>query len=62
MPPTSSSVSILLSPVGGTVWEGLGGVASLEEAWHHWRRRGLIGGGVSLGVGFEFSKVLAIAG
>jgi len=42
-------------PVGGTVWEALGGVALLEEAWPLleeawpcWRRRGLVGGGVAL--------------
>ena len=36
------------SPVGGTVWEGLGGVALLEEVWPCWRRCGLVGGGVAL--------------
>jgi hypothetical protein len=33
--------------VNGTVWKGLGGVASLEEVWPYWRRCDLIGGGVA---------------
>jgi hypothetical protein len=27
------------------IWEGLGGVALLEEVWPCWRRCGLVGGG-----------------
>jgi hypothetical protein len=33
-----------------------GGVALLEEMWPCWRRCGLVGGDVSVGVGFEVSK------
>ena len=32
------------SPVAGTVWEGLGGVALLEEAWPCQRRHVTWGG------------------
>ena len=35
--------------------EGLGGVDLLEEIWS-WRGCGLVGGGMSLEVGFEVSK------
>jgi hypothetical protein len=33
------------------------GVALLEEVWPRWRRCGLVGGGVSLRVVFDVSKV-----
>jgi hypothetical protein len=32
------------SVVGRTLWEGLGGVAVLEEVWPCWRRCGRVGG------------------
>ena len=51
-----------LSPVAGTVWEGLGGVVSLEELCHWrwapcWRRCALIGGGVLLEMGSLLEEV-----
>ena len=37
----------------------LGGVAFLEEVWPFWRRCGLVGGSLSLGLGFEVSEAQA---
>lgn len=37
--------------------EGLSSMALLEEVWHCWRKHGLVGGGVLLGLSFELSEV-----
>lgn len=37
--------------------EGLSSMALLEEVWRCWRKHGLVGGGVLLGLSFEVSEV-----